>query len=78
MKNSDRNMIKQIIILFAYGFNIAFPEYAVGYLTVIAIHLLFKNINTDYFKQDDTDMILLFAGVLGCVISLIKYIRGII
>ena len=70
MKTED----KQILILYAYGFNIAFPEYAQYYLCGWMIYSLIIDTDKDgkFMPSDDTTIILLFAGILGGIICLIR------
>ena len=73
MKTEYKQMLKQIIILYAYEFNIAFPEYAQYYLCGWMIYSLIKDTDKDgKFMPSNTTDILLFAGILGCIICLIR------
>lgn len=67
-------LIKQILILCAYVFNIVFPEYAQYYLCGWMIYSLIRDTDKDgkFNPSDDTTIILLFAGILGCIICLIR------
>lgn len=73
MKVENKSMIRQILILSAYGFNIAFPEYVEYYLCGWMIYSLIMDTDKDgKFKPSNTTIILLFAGILGCIIYLIR------
>ena len=73
MKTENKQMLKQILILYAYGFNIAFPEYAQYYLCGWMIYSLIRDTDKDgKFMPSNTTSILLSAGILGCIICLIR------
>lgn len=74
MKTEDKQMLKQILILYAYGFNIAFPEYAQYYLCGWMIYSLIRDTDKDgkFNPSNNTTIILLFAGIFGCIICLIR------
>lgn len=73
MKTENKQMLKQILILYAYGFNIAFPEYAQYYLCGWMIYSLIRDTDKDgKVTTSNTTIILLFAGILGCIVYLIR------
>ena len=73
MKTEYKQMLKQILILYAYGFNIAFPEYVQYYLCGWMIYSLIRDTDKDGKSMtSNTTIILLFAGIFGCIICLIR------
>lgn len=47
MNTEYKQMLKQILILYAYGFNIAFPEYVQYYLCGWMIYSLIRDTDKD-------------------------------
>lgn len=74
MNTEYKQILKQILlILYAYGFNIAFPEYVQYYLCGWMIYSLIRDTDKDGKSMtSNTMIIILSAGILGCIICLIR------